>query len=191
MNVNLGYEIAEKIKEKTAGCTTPESICGAMGIELRRPDLGNLKGMYRFSERTRTAYINKRLVNYYELLQTTYHEVGHDQIPEHREMAKHKPLWDANTLNTVDSTEREANVLVAHVLVDREELLDFLMSGYSLDAAVRRFKVYMDLLILELEETKKLMGKSFPLDLARLPRNADPCFLKASNGMLNEYSWCD
>ena len=188
MNVSWGYEKAAEIKELTAGCTTPETICAAMGIELRRSDLGNLKGMYRNAERKRTAYVNERLRNYYELIQTTFHEVGHDQIPEHRELAKSRPLWDTNTLNTVDSTERDANILVAHVLVDNNELLEFLTSGNTLDAAVGRFRVYMDLLILELEETKKLMGKEFPIDLARLPRTADPCFLKASNGMLDEYS---
>ena len=187
MNVDEGYFIAERIRKRTYGCNSPESICESLGIELVICDLHYLKGMYSSRDRFRTIYLNSRLRSYYEMLQTLYHEIGHDQIPEHREFAKNAYLADVSIMNTQDQTERQANVVAAHVLIDDDSVIEYLQDGNTLDCASRHFRIHEDLLILKLEEMKKKMGQDFPFDLARLPRSADPCFLKASNGMVEEF----
>lgn len=89
MNVRRSYEIAEKIIKK-AGSRNPDIICRSLGIELYECDLGNLKGMYSSADRHRTIYLNKRLTGY--LRSSVFaHEIAHDQIPEHRKMARSKP----------------------------------------------------------------------------------------------------
>ncbi len=189
MNFEEAYYIAEQIKAKTEGLHSIEAICKAMGVELVMYDLVNLKGMYSSANRHRTVFLNSRLVNYYEKLTTLYHEIGHDQIPEHRKKARQSILMDYSIIDTTSITEREANVVAAHVLLDDEKVIEYLMGGHSLEEATIRFKTYMDLLILKLEEMKKKMGRKFPFDLAKLPRCADPTFLKGSNGIMEEQEW--
>ena len=139
----------------------------------------------------RIITLNNRMENRYEKRESLFHEVGHDSNPEHRKRANGSPLYDTNLIDVVDKTEREANIISAHLMLDKDKVIELLLRGISAERVAQIFHVHLDLLILELEEAKKLMGKEFPLDLANLPRTADPCFLKASNGMVNEYAWYD
>ena len=135
--------------------------------------------MYHIIKRHRFIILNSRLIDYDDLMQTLFHEIGHDQIPEHRKIAKSGiPLKDDALFNTKNRTERQANVIAAHILLDDDEVVDFLKDGNTLERVAQEFHVHEDLLILKLEEMKKKMGKEFPFDLARLPRSADPCFLR-------------
>ena len=188
MNVDEGYRIARKIKRKIKDANSPEQICAAIGIELVWCDLGNMKGMYSSADRHRTVYLNEILQDYRDhMYQTLFHEIGHDQIREHRLMARNSPLADYY-FDTVSQTERQANTIAAHVLLEDDKVIESLKAGSVLERAAQEFHVHEDLLILKLEEMKKKMGKDFPFDLARLPRNADPCFLKRNNGMAHEYN---
>ena len=143
--------------------------------------------MYRVIKRHRFVFLNTMLLDHDELMQTLFHEIGHDQIPKHRLMAKRSPLTDY-FFDTVSQTERQANVVAAHVMLDDDKVIEALKSGNTLERVAQEFHVHEDLLILKLEEMKKKMGKEFPFDLARLPRSADPCFLKRNNGIAHEYN---
>ena len=178
MVVTEGYSIAHRIKKKIDGSTDPEEICYLMGLEYVEYDLVNLKGMYSSANRHRTVYINSRLVEYYERLQTVLHEVGHDQIPRHRLMARNSPLMDYSLRITKDTTERDANVIMSHVLLDDDEVIDILKSGYTVEQAASEFNVHTDVLLLKFEEMHKLMRDDFPFDMSRMPREANPLFLK-------------
>lgn len=178
MTVTEGYAIARKIKKKIKRSTDPEEICFRMGLEYVECDLANLKGMYSSANRHRTVYLNSRLVEYYERLQTVLHEVGHDQIPEHRLRARNSPLMDYTLRISKENAERDANVIMSHVLLNDGEVIDILKSGYTIEQAASKFNVHTDVLLLKLEEMHKLMGDRFPFEMARMPREASPLFLK-------------
>ena len=192
MNVIEGYKRASSVKRAIDGCLTPEAICDALGIWLIRKDMADLRGMYKVLEKKRFIFLNSNMENEYEEAATLFHEIGHDQNPDHREKAKKSFLQDSawSLSNNVDITEKEANIIAAHILLDDEEVIDTMKTVGNPITAAQNLNVHYDLFALKLCEMEKmydLKGRSFPFDLSRLPREADPCFLKCSNGMLDEY----
>ena len=80
----------------------------------------NLKGMYSSADRHRTIYLHKRLTGYLRRF-VLMHEICHDQIPEHRKRARRMPYKEIQFFGGVNQSEREANSVAAHVLIDDEE----------------------------------------------------------------------
>ena len=168
MRVEESYDLARKILRKSCGNHNPEEICKCLGIELYEFDLGNLKGMYSSADRHRTIFLNKRLKGYLRRF-VLAHEIGHDQIPEHRELARSKPYKELQFFGGRNNTEREANSVAAHILIDDKQMIDMIKEGRTLHQMASELYVPEDLLLIELEDYGKL-HPDFVVNLPRLSR---------------------
>ncbi len=194
MNVNQSYEISETILRKSGGSRDPEVICKCLGIELYEFDLGNLKGMYSSADRHRTIFLHKNLSEYMRRC-VLAHEIAHDQIPEHRKMARTTPYNEVQFFSNTDdccgavgalhrrrsciknNTEREANSVAAHILIDDERMMELVMSGWAVQAIACELSVPVDLLLIELEDYGK-MHTEYRCLINNLPREARGEYLK-------------
>ena len=212
MRVEESYALAHKILRKSGGCQDPEIICKCLGIELFEYDLGNLKGMYSSADRHRTIFLNKRLTGYLRRF-VLAHEIGHDQILEHRKQARSKPYKEVMLFQegrcfkddqffkegqcfkddqcfkegqyfqhfqfsqfscSKNNTEREANSVAAHLLINDVQMLTLAKEGRTLQQIAVELCVPEDLLLIELED----YGKLHPDFLFRLPRIPKGNYLK-------------
>ena len=195
MRVEESYALAHKILRKSGGCQDPEVICKCLGIELFEYDLGNLKGMYSSADRHRTIFLNKRLTGYLRRF-VLAHEIGHDQILEHRKQARSKPYKEVMLFQddqffkrdaeegqyfqfsqfsgAKNNTEREANSVAAHLLINDDQMLTLAKEGRTLQQIAVELCVPEDLLLIELED----YGKLHPDYIFRLPRIPKGNYLK-------------
>lgn len=177
MKAAESYALAQKIIKKSDGSRDPEVIYQCLGIELEDTfDLANLKGMYSSSDRHRTIYLHKRLTGYLRRF-VLMHEICHDQIPEHRKRARRMPYKEIQFFGGVNQSEREANSVAAHVLIDDEKMVNLIMEGNSAQAIAAELYVPEDLLLIAIEDYHKL----HPDFIVRLPRSGRGNYLKDYN----------
>ena len=174
MDVWTGYEIAHKILNKSGGSRDPEEICECLGIVLEDGyDLCNLKGMYSSANRHRTIYLNRRLEGYLRRF-VLAHEIGHDQIPEHRKRARNSTYQELQFFGGSDNSEREANSIAAHILIDDDEMINLMREGKTAKAIAAELEVPEDLLLIEIEDYRKI----HPDFIVRLPRSGKGNYLR-------------
>ena len=102
----------------------PFAIADALGIKVLFCDgFGPLKGMYRVVKRNRFIFINKDLDERMQRI-VCAHELGHDQM--HRNLAKGGALHEFTLYDMTTKPEYEANVVAADILLDDEEILDYI-----------------------------------------------------------------
>ena len=106
------------------GTRDPFQIAGELGISvLLREDFGSLKGMYRVIKRNRFIFLNKDLGD--RMLRIVCaHELGHDRL--HRKLAQANSLHEFMLYDMTTRPEYEANIVAAEILIDNEELLDYI-----------------------------------------------------------------
>lgn len=167
MKVEESYRIAQKILRRSGGDRNPDVICKCLGIELIDTyDLASLKGMYSSADRHRTIFLHKRLVGYLRRF-VLAHEIAHDQIPEHRKMARSKPYHELQLFGLKNDTEREANSVAAKILIDDDEMTGLLKEGKDLQQTASELCVPVDLLLIELEDYGH-MRPDLNIDLPRV-----------------------
>ena len=177
MKAAESYALAQKIIKKCDGSRDPEVIYQCLGIELEDTfDLANLKGMYSSADRHRTIYLHKRLTGYLRRF-VLMHEICHDQIPEHRKRARRMPYKEIQFFGGVNQSEREANSVAAHVLIDDEKMVNLIMEGNSAQAIAAELYVPEDLLLIAIEDYHKL----HTVFIVRLPRSGRGNYLKDYN----------
>ena len=106
------------------GTRDPFQIAGELGISvLLCEDFGSLKGMYRVIKRNRFIFLNKDLGD--RMLRIVCaHELGHDRL--HRKLAQANSLHEFMLYDMTTRPEYEANIVAAEILIDNEELLDYI-----------------------------------------------------------------
>ena len=77
----------------------------------------------------------------------------------------------------VNQSEREANSVAAHVLIDDEKMVNLIMEGNSAQAIAAELYVPEDLLLIAIEDYHKL----HPDFIVRLPRSGRGNYLKDYN----------
>ena len=183
MNALTGYKIADNIRKKTEGCCGGIETAEALGIEVFQYDLANVKAMYTSADRHRTILINSKLRD--PMLDIVmFHEIGHDQILDHRAMARNSPLKDIQFFGEdymINWTEHEANIIAAHLYIDEEELIDYLI-GDKMDIFKTRslLRCPLDLMLIKLQEmsrTNRISEKYYRL-LQQTGLTANNKFLK-------------
>ena len=172
-----GYRIAQKILRKSGGLREPDAIAECLGIEVYEFDLCNLKGMYSSADRHRTIFLNERLQGYMRRF-VFLHEIAHDQIPEHRERAKCKPYQKIQFFGGIDKSEREANSIVAHLLIDDDQMIELIQEGLSIPEIARQLLVPEDLLLIEIEDYHKVRPDRLGVYYDKLHRPANGAYLK-------------
>lgn len=111
------------------GTRDPFAIAKALGIEiLYSDDMNRLKGMYRIIKRNRFIILNSK--NSSEMNRIVCaHELGHDRL--HRDFAKTTPLQEFMLYDMASRHEYEANIFAANLLLDDDEMLEYIKNGYD------------------------------------------------------------
>ncbi|MCL2548986.1 MAG: ImmA/IrrE family metallo-endopeptidase [Symbiobacteriaceae bacterium] len=145
----------------------PGDLARALGIMTRYRDLGeNLNAYYFCQSRQRVITVNNRL-NESAMRVYLAHELGHDQIPAHREVALAIPLRDLEQFDHSSPLEYEANIFAAELLIDDDRLIELLGDDLSFFGAAKELRVPMELLDFKFRLLKR-RGLSFePLYIAQ------------------------
>ena len=134
------------------GTNDPYLICAARGIRVRRMDLNRkLKGYYFYVSRIENIVIDENLPDFFCRILVA-HELGHAVL--HRSIAMMKDFTELDiplSCDKEDSTERDANLFAAELLLDDEEVASLLKEHtffetaqlLGVPAALLDFKFYL------------------------------------------------
>ncbi len=148
---------------KRFGTRDPFQIAKALGIEvLYCEDFGSLKGMYRVIKRNRFIFLNKDLNERMQRI-VCAHELGHDQL--HRKLAQTNALHEFMLYDMTTRPEYEANIVAAEILIDTDELLDYIYNyRYSAEQIARAMDTDINLVALKIAHLTELGYDFRPVD---------------------------
>ena len=140
---------------KKCGSRNPFEIATDIGVEvLFCKDFGPLKGMYRVIKRNRFIFINKDLTDGMQRI-VCAHELGHDQL--HRQFAKENPIQEFMLYDMRSKPEYEANIVAAEILLDNEELLEYIYRfRYSAEEIAHAMNTDINLVALKIAHLNEL-----------------------------------
>ena len=102
----------------------PYEICDGLGIKVKQKDLGEeIKAYYYCTSRIRNIVLNNRISEEMQRILVA-HELGHDRL--HKEIAQLKGFQEVELFVKSITTEYEANLFAAELLIDDEEVLGLL-----------------------------------------------------------------
>lgn len=155
---------------KRCGTRDPFRIAKELGIEVMFcEDFGRLKGMYRVIKRNRFIFINQDLSERMQRI-VCAHELGHDQL--HRNLAKGNALQEFMLYDMTTKPEYEANIVAAEILLDTDEVLDYVYGyGYTSEQIARAMHTDINLVALKIAHLAET-----GYDLRRIDHRSD--FLK-------------
>ena len=134
---------------KRCGTRDPFRIAEELGIEVMLCDnFGPLKGMYRVIKRNRFIFINRDLSPQMQRI-VCAHELGHDQL--HRSLAKENALREFMLYDMSTKPEYEANIVAAEILLDTDELLEYVYKyGYTSEQIAQAMHTDINLVALKI-----------------------------------------
>ena len=95
------------------------------------------------------------------------HEIGHDRF--HKEYAQ-TGLQEYQIFDMCSSTEYDANAFAAHLLIDTEEIIEFIRSGqYDLWGIASSLNVNINLVLIKMQELNR-MGYNIPIPIDHNPK---------------------
>lgn len=133
---------------KRCGTRDPFEIARQLGVEVLLCDgFGPLKGMYRVIKRNRFIFINRELAPQMQRI-VCAHELGHDRL--HRDMAKTGAIQEFMLYDMTTKPEYEANIVAAEILLDTDEVLDYVYSyGYTSEQIAKAMETDINLVALK------------------------------------------
>ena len=164
--------IYDKVNDliKKHGTRDPFTIAEDLNIMISdEHDLNNLLGVFTYKWRHRIILINSKLGGRLKTM-TVSHELGHAVL--HVFEAKTGALKEFSMFKLKSTTEYEANAFAAHLLIDDDDILELIYSGYSIDEIAQGLEVYPQLVAIKIKELIRL-GHKLPL-----PCDINSCFLK-------------
>ena len=140
-------EIGERLV-KRCGTRDPFEIARQLGAEvLFCPDFGSMKGMYRVVKGNRFIFLNRGLTPQVQRI-VCAHELGHDQL--HRRLAANSALQEFMLYDMTAKPEYEANIVAAEILLDTDEVLDYVYNyGYTSEQIARAMDTDINLVALK------------------------------------------
>ena len=131
-------------------CSTrdPFEIARQLGIEVLFCDgFNSMKGMYRVIKRNRFIFINRDLTPQMQRI-VCAHELGHDQL--HRSLARTDSLQEFALYDMTTKPEYEANIVAAEILLDTDEVLDYVYNyGYTSEQIARAMDTDINLVAIK------------------------------------------
>lgn len=162
MNAEQLSQIGCKLVKR---CDTrnPFEIADQLGIEVMFcENFGSLKGMYRVIKRNRFIFLNKDLDESMMHI-VCAHELGHDQL--HRQMAKTHPIQEFMLYDMKSRPEYEANIVAAEILLDHDEVLEYIYGyGYTAEQIARAMGTDINLVALKVAHLSTLGYNLRPLE---------------------------
>ena len=151
---------------KRCGTRDPFEIAADIGVEVMFCDnFGPLKGMYRVIKRNRFIFINNQLSGQMQRI-VCAHELGHDQL--HRNLAKDNPLREFMLYDMRTKPEYEANIVAAEILLDNDELLEYIYQyRFSAEQIARAMETDINLVALKIAHLNELGYDLRPIDHRR------------------------
>ena len=140
-------EVGKRLVRR-CGTRDPFEIARQLGIEvLFCPDFGSMKGMYRVVKRTRFIFLNRDLTPQMQRI-VCAHELGHDKL--HRDLAKVGALQEFMLYDMTTKPEYEANIVAAEILLDTDEVLDYVYNfGYTSEQIAKAMSTDINLVALK------------------------------------------
>ena len=140
-------EVGERLVRR-CGTRDPFEIARQLGVEvLFCPDFGSMKGMYRVVKRNRFIFLNRDLTPQMQRI-VCAHELGHDQL--HRNLAKTGAIQEFMLYDMTTKPEYEANIVAAEILLDTDEVLDYVYHyGYTSEQIARAMGTDINLVALK------------------------------------------
>lgn len=142
----------------------PFVIAENIGIEIKRCDLGSLKGMYTVILGNRFIVINQNLSEQ-QTKQVCAHELGHDVL--HRAFEENESFRELSVISMNTKPEYEASAFAAELLIDDRQLLSMVQEGKELSAISGEMGVDENLLLIKIALMQK---KGHKLNLPNVPR---------------------
>lgn len=140
-------EVGEMLVRR-CGTRNPFEIARQLGVEvLFCPDFGSMKGMYRVVKRTRFIFLNRDLTPQMQRI-VCAHELGHDQL--HRSLATTGAIQEFMLYDMTTKPEYEANIVAAEILLDTDEVLDYVYNfGYTSEQIAKAMETDINLVALK------------------------------------------
>lgn len=149
---------------RQCGTRKAEQIASDLGIWIYYEDsFDDLLGMYTFRWNHRLMFLNPKIDGRLKEM-VIAHELGHDQ--RHRDIAKAgQPLKEFSLFRMKDTTEYEANVFAAHILLANDDVYSLAKEGYDVFAMSQLLGTDVNLMLIKMQEMNKL-GYDFtvPID---------------------------
>lgn len=134
---------------RRCGTRDPFGIARQIGIEVMFcGGFGPLKGMYRVIKRNRFIFINRDMSEGMQKI-VCAHEIGHDRL--HRGLAKDGALQEFMLYDMATRPEYEANVVAAEILLDIDELTEYIYRyNYSAEQIAGKMGTDINLVALKI-----------------------------------------
>lgn len=119
--------------ERRYGTRDPYELCGSLGIHIRKMDLKKkLKGFFFYQSRIANIVIDSNVNEVLERILIA-HELGHAVL--HKEIAMMVGFQEMEVFDSTSTTEDEANLFSAELLLTDEEVLEQLEERSFFQAA--------------------------------------------------------
>lgn len=136
------------------GTRDPRSILRERNVTLIPfKERTKLLGMYKVFLRNKFVFYNP-YVDEHILNMVFAHELGHDFY--HKEHAKKEEIIEYELFNITNTTELEANLFAAHLLIDEEELFEYIREGRNYEELAKIFNVNINLMVFKLNEMYRM-----------------------------------
>lgn len=157
------------------GTRNPRTILEERNVKLIPFDSNTkLLGMYKVFKRNKfvfyNPYVDDRILN-----MVLAHELGHDIY--HYNLAKENNIVEYELFNITNSTELEANLFASHLLIDEDELMEYIREGKCYEDLASTFNVNINLMVFKLNEMYRM---GYPIN--RLDVNCDSQFFTEIDG---------
>ncbi len=141
---NVGNRLVKRCDTRN-----PFEIAENLGIKIMMvDDFKRLKGLYRIIKRNRWIFLNSNLDSRTQEI-VCAHELGHDQL--HRSLAKGDGLMEFMLYDMATKPEYEANIVAAEILLDTDELLEYVYEyGYTSEQIARAMHTDINLVALKI-----------------------------------------
>ena len=148
------YLIPPKLIRKY-GTRDPFRLAGERGIEIMmRDDFDRLKGAFSLMLNVPFIFINNNLSDEMKRI-VCAHELGHAML--HRKLCRQKKnqtIYEYEIFDIRNSTEYEANIFAANLLIDEREMNEYMSYGYDIVQTARAMNLNVNLLLIKLHEMK-------------------------------------
>ena len=151
------------------GTRDPFRICREKGIEVMfRDDFTGQKGAFSLMLNVPFIFINNNLSDEMKRI-VCAHELGHAML--HRKLCRQKKnqtIYEYEIFDIRNSTEYEANIFAANLLIDEREMNEYMSYGYDIVQTARAMNLNVNLLLIKLHEMND--DKSILYTLPDLPK---------------------
>ena len=129
------------------GTRDPFAIAEALGIKIIfRDDFRRQKGAFKLILRTAFIFLNASLSPYMQRM-VCAHELGHALL--HRDLGKTKMgLIEFEILDINSAAELEANLFAGELLLDEDDLVEYVQEGWDLLSIAKAMNTNINLLLM-------------------------------------------